>query len=420
MNELSDKTVMVIGSGLFVPVALRLARDFGRVIWYSEYKTTFPNPDEKDIGSGYPQIERAQHLFDYLNEVDLFFFPYIGLGDLQEHLKSLGKRVWGSGKGEELEMYRLQCKEVMERLDMPIGEYEVVHGIDELREALKQYPDWFVKTSTVRGLTETFQSMKPELIDPKLTELETHLAGRKDDMEFIIEAPIKADVEVGYDGPVFYGRFPNTAQWGYEVKDAVYLAKFDKYMFFPKAIRFVNDKLASELERYGYCGPLSTEIRIAKGIPYLIEPTCRCPTPAGEVEMELFKNYSEIAYYGAQGEIVDPIPAARYGAQVILESEFFQKHRFNLEIPESDKQWVNLYNSCMEDGIETCIPHDIHSPQFGTVVGIGNTPERAISECKKHCEWAKSNTMIDRTNENNLDEAIKEARKGEKIGLKFW
>lgn len=420
MSELADKTVMVIGAGLFLPVALRLSRDFGRTIWYSEYKSSFPNPDEKDIGAGYEEIERAEHLFDHIDEVDLFFFPYTGLGDLQEHLKSLGKRVWGSGKGEELELHRPQLKETMERLDMPMGEYEIVHGMDELREALEDHPDWFVKTSTVRGLTETFRSMKPELIDVKLTQLETKLGGRKSDMEFVIEAPIEADVEVGYDGPVVNGRFPNAAQWGYEIKDYCYLAKFDRYMYFPKAIRFINEKLSPELQSYGYCGPFSTEILVAKNVPYLLEPTCRCATPAGEVQLELFKNFSEIAYYGAEGEMVDPIPTARYGAQIVLHSEFFEKNRMAIEIPKEERQWVKLYNSCHEDGIDFVIPLENQSPDFGTVVGIGNTPEVAVKECIKHSEWLKSNTLVDRFNKWALDDAIEAAKKGEKVGMKFW
>lgn len=420
MNELSDKTVMVIGAGLFLPVALRLSRDFGRVIWYSEYKSSFPNPDEKDIGAGYEEIERAEHLFDHVDETDLFFFVDVGLGDLQEHLVSLGKRVWGSRKADELELYRPEFKETMERLGMPVGEYEVVEGIDELRDALEVHQDWFVKTSTVRGLTETFRSMKPELIDPKLTELETHLMGRKKDMTFIIEKPIDADAEVGYDGPVIDGRFPNTAQWGYEIKGKSYLAKFDKYLYLPKPVRFINEKLSPELEQYGYRGMFSTEIRVSKNVPYLIDPTCRCATPAGELQLEMFKNYSEVCYYGAEGEVVDPIPTARYGAQLMLQSEFFQKNRLNIEIPEKDRQWVKLYNSCFQDGIDTCIPLENHQQEIGSVLGLGVTPEQAVKDCMKHCEWATKHTLIDGVNEWALDDAIEAAKKGEKIGMKFW
>jgi hypothetical protein len=91
------------------------------------------------IGEGLSNVERVNNLFDYIDEVDVFVFPDIIDADLQLHLESLGKKVFGSRRGEELETNRAGMREYMKELKLPVGHYEIIKGVDALRLYLKDH-----------------------------------------------------------------------------------------------------------------------------------------------------------------------------------------------------------------------------------------------------------------------------------------
>ena len=82
------------------------------------------------IGYGYEEMERVVNLFEAIKRADIVFFPDVYYGDLQEHLVSLGKRVWGCRTGDELELDREKSKEMLDSVGVDIGPYKVVTGMD--------------------------------------------------------------------------------------------------------------------------------------------------------------------------------------------------------------------------------------------------------------------------------------------------
>ena len=138
MVNLKDKTVLVIDFGNYIEVAQRLSRDFGRTLYYvPSIINGFEDHKAHDIGRGVEWIERVYNWEDYFEEIDLFVFTDIYLGGLQDLLKRLGKRVFGSAKAGMLETDRLKFRKLCEELGLPVNEYDTAQGVDDLEEKLK-------------------------------------------------------------------------------------------------------------------------------------------------------------------------------------------------------------------------------------------------------------------------------------------
>ena len=169
--NLSDKIVRIYGYGLFECfMALRLKESFGRVELFVPWKGSYPTPIKTLIGEGLSGVVKVDNFFRDINKVDLFCFFDVGDGDIQDYLRSNGKRVFGTGKGDALEYDRVGFKKVLEKVGLPVAPYKVVKGIIELRKELEKDENngrW-VKVSTFRGICETFQSKGIKYSQPKL------------------------------------------------------------------------------------------------------------------------------------------------------------------------------------------------------------------------------------------------------------
>src|SRR5215831_14647355 len=97
-KKYADRTALVFDHGLFIDaIALPLAKDFGRVLVHVPWQNGYPRSNAPTIGTGIDGIERVLQPWapDYFDAIDLFVFPDVYEGDLQEYLVSQGKRVWG-------------------------------------------------------------------------------------------------------------------------------------------------------------------------------------------------------------------------------------------------------------------------------------------------------------------------------------
>src|SRR5690242_6579103 len=218
-TDYSKRTVCVVDSGLYVHLAETLAKSFGRVLYYSTWETSFPRSNQTLIGEGLSGVTRISSIWPALDDVDLFVFPDIFLGPLQVHLEKLGKRVWGARLGENLEILRGLSKRWLRDAGLEVGPWRQIRGLDNLRDYLKENDDQYVKISRTRGDMETFHAPHYKLIEPRLDELEHSLGAHKKTVEFIVEAPIRPAIEVGYDGYSIDGKFPQQALYGVENKD---------------------------------------------------------------------------------------------------------------------------------------------------------------------------------------------------------
>jgi len=170
--NLKSKTCLIWDNGVFTELAVTLAKDFGRVLYYVPWTSGMPKSNALMIGEGLDGVERVASPWSYYDDIDLWVFPDVYEGDLQDFLVSQGKRVWGCRSGACLEIDRPASKEESKKLGIDIGPYKVITGLDALREHLKANDDQWVKISGTRGDMETFGAKSYEKVEPRLDELE--------------------------------------------------------------------------------------------------------------------------------------------------------------------------------------------------------------------------------------------------------
>lgn len=385
MTSYRSKTALVYDHGLFVELAITLSRDFGRVLYYAPWETGAPKSSARCVGEGVDGIERVASIWPHVEDVDLFVFPDVYEGALQEYLAGQGKRVWGCRMGEELELDRVAVKEHCRTLGIDIGPYTVHHGLDALRAHLKRHDNQFVKIPALRGDMETFKADSYALIEPRLNELANNVASKE--MEFICEDEIPDAIEVGYDGYTVDGRFPKEGIVGVEVKDQAYVCSAMPYRELPDSVRSVNACLAGTLKDYTYRGFISTEIRATKdGKAYLIDPCARCGSPPSELYQMMIANLADVMWEGAGGVVIEPELIKPFGAELLLISEWADKNWQQVDFPKSIRDNVKLRNLMMIDGEYYVAPQHNGTTAVGAVVAMGDTQEEAIAECKRLAE----------------------------------
>lgn len=390
MTGLSRKTVCVVDNGLFVELAVTLAKSFGRTLYATNWISTFPRSNALRLGAGIPGIERVNSIDDVEDIVDCWVFPDIFQGPLQERLRRRGARVWGSGRGEALELERAKSKKWLANLGLPVGPYEVVTGMKELRRYLKEHDDQFVKISRTRGDMETFRSPHYRLIEPRLNELEHGLGPVAEEQEFVVEESIEARLEVGFDGFAVDGLYPGRALHGVEAKDSGYIGRVVPYGSLPGPLKFVNAKMAPLFEAMKYRGFWSSEIRVAKdNTPYLIDPCCRMASPPGELYLHLIENLADVIWAGSAGEMVQPKWRHPWGAQIVLKSPWAEQNWQPVDFPQELREHVKLHYLTMVGDRHYFVPQHVEMPEIGSVVAGGDTKEaaiKAVTEIAKQIE----------------------------------
>lgn len=419
MADLKDKVALVIDYGIYPHVAMKLAETFGRVLYFVPWITSaFPSSTLRNVGCGLPNVERVYSWLAALPEADIVVCPDVYSWDIVDHCRSIGKPAWGASKAEALELERWKTKQLMASLDMPVVPGIQIEGTDAL-EAYLENPgneDRYIKTSMTRGDFETFHHVNWHTTKPWLDELTHRLGPRQAHIEFIVEEPVDG-IEVGYDGFSVGGAFPYTASYGYEIKDCGYVGKVATRPEMPSAICLCNDQIGPTMGDLGCQGFFSNEIRIGNDrTPYLIDPTMRCGSPPSESYIELFSNWAEVIWAGAHGELIDLAPVAKYSAQIILKSSWVADDKFlAVTYPPELAQWVKLHNLCVIDGQIFVAPQDF--PEFGSVVGLGDTLEEAIELAKERAEQVE---CLDLTIPDGVfEKAEKQIKKGRSVGVDF-
>lgn len=413
-----NRTALVFDNGLFVEVALKLAKDFGKVYYFMPWTSGYPNSNIMMPGTNLPGIRRIDSFWPLLDEIDIFVFPDVYEGPLQVYLESIGKRVWGARNGDQLELFRADSKEHLEKAGIAIGPWQLVKGMDALRAYLEKHDDQWIKISRTRGDFETFHSPNYDLIEPRLDELEYELGAKSKVMEFIVEEAINDAVEIGYDGWTIDGQFTKNCMTGIEIKDKGLVMKTLKYDALPDEVRGVNDKLVPLFRGFGYRGFFSSEIRITKDhTPYVIDPCCRCGAPPHELMLEIVDNWADIIWEGAGGTIVEPIFNAKWGAELLLVSPSADTKWIPVKFPPAIRERVKLRYLTRVEGKYYSVPQACGHPEIGAVVGLGDTMEAAITDARKLAEKIKGLDL--ETFPDSLDEAEEGFQKLKDFGIKI-
>jgi hypothetical protein len=440
-----DKSALVIDNGLFTHCAIKLAESFGKVWYHTPWVNAFPKSNGTLPGDGLDEIKRVNYWEDYVDRADIVVFPDVMFGPLQTLLVRMGKRVWGSRRGERLELDRWWFKKFAKSLNMPVAETHLIIGVDALVRFLKTHKNYWIKTSTYRGDFETFKSKTYEHVKPRLDKLISELGEKGRIYRFIVEKDIPAIVELGYDGPCVDGQFPRVGAFGKEKKDAGYIGIAKAYTSFPEPIKWVNEKLSDYLRQMEYRGFNSSEIRstrepvtdtqpeqfenfdviwhLGEKVPntdfyaYATDPCCRMASPPGEGYIEWFSNWAEIIWHGSEGKVIDPEPIGRYAAEIMLHSSFADQHWQPVVFPEEQRQWVKLRNCCKIEGVYSAVPQAVGLPEIGAVVGIDEDLRTAMKLALERA--SKVDGYFIETKEDALQCTIAEINNAQDEGIPF-
>jgi hypothetical protein len=416
MDKLSDKIVMVVDSGQFVSFADSLAKNFKKVYYYKPFVVNgFPTPSDNFVGYGY-NLELVDNPFYDEENVSCYIFTDLYQAGLQKHLLSLGKNVFGAGDAETIETDRFKFRKMLEKLNLPHAPCVKIKGIDKLETYLKTVRNKYVKISKYRNLHETFKHISWDHSKSIIDSMRSSAGNLCDFVDFVVEDTIKSIIEIGFDGFIISGEFPNKTPFGFEIKDICYLAKIMDYEKLPKVVQDINTKMKPYLK--GYKMLYSNEIRMtSKTVGYLTDPCMRNGSPPSELYTDLYENLAEIIYFGAQGKMIQPKFKAKYGGELIITSDLLACGIEQcIEVPEEIEQWVKLRFSYKYKGKYYCIP-TLNYPEVGAVIAIGDSPEEVIEKLKDYCSKIIGHDLIMKT--DKLDSAIGQLSELEKIGIKF-
>jgi hypothetical protein len=416
----SQVTACVWDNGLFPSLACKLAEGYAKVFYFCPWNRYSPKLNQGWIGKGLDGIEVIESPWGpQFDSIDLHVFPDTNFGHEQVYLESIGKAVWGARMGEELENCRECTKRWLKSKGLPVGPYQVVKGMAELRAYLKTHKDQFVKISKWRGTAESFKSESYKLIEPKLDVLENDLGAFKEILEFVVEEEIPDCVEVGIDAFFIDELQPQNVFAGIEQKDCAFLGVFAEYASLPKGLTQFNDTVAPLMKRFNYRGFFSSEVRINKaGRGFMIDATTRAPSPPSELYQEIYTNLAEIVWQGSNGVLVEPEAEAKYGAQVMIDSDWADKGWQPLEFPDELRRYVKLKFATKINGRHYTIPQSAGVVSPGSVIGWGPTLQAAIDDCKAHAKEV-SGYFVDCPTDG-LDKAMEQVEQCEEFGLTIF
>lgn len=390
---LEEKTALVIDNGLFFEFALQLARSFKKVYYFCEFRSAFPGIDKAAVGNEYINgheihtfdglpIHRITSLFDVLDKVDIAIFPDVGSGDLAEHIRSLGIPVFGSGKGELLELWRVRTKALLKEHGLPVHHYRMVTGTAALREALSENGSLYVKISRYRGVFETYHHTSPEGSALWINDIEQRLGKLAEIVDFVIEEPLEAKVEIGTDSYTADGRYPATTIAGVEIKDLGYCGQVFSNEDMPQGTKTVDEGLCPIFKELGYRGFYSTEIRETEnGDPHMVDFTARMPLPPGFLYGLMYRNLAEIVWGTATGELVEPVVAKKFGMMVLLNSTWYKDHMLHVKFPPEYRENIQLLLPVKIEGEYYCISQ-YDMDEFGAVSVAGDSIEECIQQAE--------------------------------------
>lgn len=391
MPFLNTVTACVIDFGNYIGVARRLAKDFKRVLYYCPYVINgFPEHNPVDIGRGVFEIEKITDWEDYYEEIDIFVFPDLYFAGLQEMLRRQGKIVFGSGRGQIMETDRGMMKSLQRDLGLPLNEYEEVEGLYELEELLKVTEDKYIK-SGLRGDNETFHHTNYVLSKEELKGMK-HRMGIFDKKEkYIIETPIESIAEIGIDTMVCDGQYLDESLTGIELKDVGYYGKMVDYDKLPKQLKLITDKLAPVFREYSYRGAYSNEVRVdKKNVGYLIDQTCRFPSPPTSLMLCMYENFSEVIWSIANGFLPTVKYKYKHGVQLIVKSDMAQTEPVALQFPMEYRDYIDIKNLVVDDdGTYYYTPNGVTMKECASVSGLGNTMEEAVKMATEISESLK-------------------------------
>lgn len=385
-EDLSSRTALVMDNGLFLPLARRLARGFGRVLYHTPWVEAFPNLTKAVQGDGFGDVERCQDPWAVLGEVDLVVFPDVGYGPMQVELENMrGLRVWGARRGEELELNRERFMELLGEVGLEVPPHVVVKGWDDLVAELMDREDCYVKLSRWRGTMETTHWRSWELDQDWLYWLATQLGPWKNEVGFVVCEAIPADFEVGADTYCVDGRWPGWMLNGTEAKDKAYLGAVTRKEDMPRELVKVMEAFGPWLEEARYRCQWSMEMRVqGEGDKaYFIDATTRASSPGLASQLGVWGNLPQVMWAGAVGQLVEPEPVAAFSGEVAVCLREDRSQWNSVEVEKEQEEWLALSGCGVVDGKVVWPPGPLeHGNHVGWVHAQGESAQEVVELLK--------------------------------------
>jgi hypothetical protein len=427
MKVVEEITCCVVDYGTFISVADKLSETMAKVYYHSPYEIEYQDIRSCVIGRGLDRAERLDEFLDpnVLDTIDLFVFPDISFGGLQRHLRSLGKAVWGHMGGNDLELHRDFFLDVLKKVGLPVIHSETIVGLTALAEYLQENDNKWIKINRFRGNMETWHHRDYRHSLRTLDSLAVIFGGMKEQVIFVVQDEIESETEVGYDGWCIDGQYPSHSFQGYEKKNELYLGSVLADEDLPEEIRIVNEAMAPVLAGYGYRSWWATEIRVADGVPYFIDPTPRMPGQTGEHQLETCSNLADVIWQGANGIVIEPEFAWNFAAEATLHYDMKSKDAAivdewkTLHPPEDVLRWMKLYYYCREpdEGGDTYHFSAKNTDEIGVMIGVGNSVDEAIEHLTDNLEMLEGLPV--HANIAGFASLLKSIKEAEKHGIKF-
>lgn len=383
MKPLSQVTCCVVDCGLFLPMALRMAESCERVLYYNPDRPAYPTLKKAIIGDGFDNVECVDNYVEHKGDIDLFCFPDVNRGWDQVDLVNQGKLVWGSRLGDQLELDRVFFLEKLQELGLDVPPYEVVTGVTELRAYLHDKEDKYIKVSKWRGDFETTHWRDWKKDGGWLDWLAVNFGALKDQVEFLVFDKIDTDLEIGGDTYCVNGRWPDYMLHGIEWKDKSYFSAVTRRSEMPEQLQVVMDRFRPVLGQFNYRNQWSMEVRVKDDKAYFIDATCRGGMPSTASQHLLWKNFPEIVYYGAAGELVEPEPAGMFSIECMVTSKTGKDTYDEVDLPESLERWCRFSSCCRLGDVFAFPPDEHHSGELGWLCAIGDSPSATLERIKQ-------------------------------------
>jgi hypothetical protein len=421
LKDLKDIRCIVIDRGVFFPVAERLSRDLGEVCYYRPNGEDFETFAQAVRGHGHPDVTLIQEeqFYKLKRQTDLFVFPDCADSGLQYDLVQEGYAVWGSKGAAKDEKLRGKWLDTCQLFGLPMPKTHEIKGLAALQEfLLKEHPGekYHIKISRFRGDMETWCSKSPEQVLNKIYLLYTKFGPFSEDIIFYTQEDLDTDIEGGADTYFAGGDYPDKIVLGYEKKGESYFATWKERSDMPTQIWQPMEAIHPFLKEHNYTNMVSSEIRVKDGESYWLDPCFRFPSPAGEEELELYSNFSQIVLAGANGELVQPEMAAKFCGEAVISYSGDRDGWKSIRVPEEIQRWVKLYANGCKEGVNHFPP--VTDPEaIGCAIALADTPEGVVDGLKDLAEQLKDQPV--EIHINPIADLFKEIEEAEDAGIPF-
>jgi len=417
MKDVQEITVTVVDFGSFASLAETLSETCASVNYHAPVEREFRSIDDEVIGLGIPNVHKIESFMhpDVVRETDLYVFPDIGYEGEQLYLKSIGKPVWGSMGGDELERLRTRFVDTVKKLGLPLVHTEKIKGLENLCEYLKDKKNVWVKVNEFRDNMETWHHQDWLHSQPMLRRLWIKFAVAPELVWFVVQDALDGATEIGYDGLSVDGWFPDSSYQGYEKKNELYLGARTDYDDLPEPVRMVNEAWSKMLAEYGYRNFIATEIRNLDGVAHFIDPTQRMPGQTGEQLLETMTNLPQVIWMGAQGQLIQPKWAAPFAASATLIYKGDLEDVKVIRVPNEARRWVKLCRY-RQNGDEYHFPANKRE-DVGVVIGMGDTIEETINAVRENYEAIGDDSLSVKM--DGFMEILKDIHQAQEEGIQF-